>query len=303
MARISGFRSSAARAEYHRLYDATLATSSVPVSESDVETSFGRTHVLRAGDPDKPALVALHGMAISSTSWVPLLPALTQSHCVTMLDAIDDPGKSVAARPTTRVEALVAWLDEALTELGLPRTAMVGLSRGGWMAANYAATFPERVERLALICPVGLAGGLRPAPLLRGLPTLTFLATAPRVRAFLESLAMPNTRPALYEPPWQPVFDQFVNGAMGFRQRLTNARPNPWPLQSACDVRSLARTPVLVLIGRQEVLLDGPRTAARLRTALPDARIELVDEASHLIFIDRQALVEAALRDFLRAAS
>ena len=53
MAGISAFRSDDAR-PYFRLYDAALATSTIPVTESEIETSFGRTHVLHAGDPTKP---------------------------------------------------------------------------------------------------------------------------------------------------------------------------------------------------------------------------------------------------------
>ena len=71
MAAVSAFRSDGARADYCQLYEAALAISTVPVTESDIETSFGRTHVLHAGDPSKPPLVALHGSSVSSTSWVP----------------------------------------------------------------------------------------------------------------------------------------------------------------------------------------------------------------------------------------
>ena len=90
-----------ARAEYCGV-DEAIALSPVPVEESDVQTSFGTTHVLTAGDPSKPPLVALHGAAISSTMWLPLLPALTVSHHVRMLDAIGDMNKSVATRPVRR---------------------------------------------------------------------------------------------------------------------------------------------------------------------------------------------------------
>ena len=85
----SGFRTEAARAEYHRLYDEAIACSPVQVEESDVETSFGTTHVLTAGDRTKPPLVALHGLSISSTTWLPLLQALTETHHVRMLDRGD----------------------------------------------------------------------------------------------------------------------------------------------------------------------------------------------------------------------
>lgn len=154
MARLSKFRSDDARAAYLRLYDAALSASPAQVTESDVETSFGSTHVLHAGDRSKPSLVALHGSSISSTSWVPLLPVLTATHYVTMIDAIDEAGKSVAARPTTKVADITTWLDETLRAIDVQRSSFVAASRGTWIAAHYAVAFPEKVERLALLCPV-----------------------------------------------------------------------------------------------------------------------------------------------------
>ena len=88
MAGISAFRSDDARAAYCQLYDAAVAASTMPVTESDIETSFGRTHVLTAGDPSNPPLVAMHGFQMGSTSWLPLLPTLAAAHKVTMIDAI-----------------------------------------------------------------------------------------------------------------------------------------------------------------------------------------------------------------------
>ena len=111
-ARPSGFKTDEARAEYCRLYDEAIALSPVPVEESDVETSFGTTHVLTAGDPSKPPLVALHAKSFSSTMWVPLLPTLTASHHVRMLDAVGDVNKSVATDVMSSPARVVQWIDE-----------------------------------------------------------------------------------------------------------------------------------------------------------------------------------------------
>jgi len=118
MAGISAFRSDDARTAYCELYDAAIATSPIPVTESDVETSFGRTHVLTAGDPSKAPLVAIHPLALSSTSWLPLLPTLAARHHVTMIDAVGDVNKSVASRPLTTAAHVVTWLDETLRAPG-----------------------------------------------------------------------------------------------------------------------------------------------------------------------------------------
>jgi CHAT domain-containing protein len=57
--------------------------------------------------------------------WVPLLPVLTATHSVTMIDAIDEVGKSVQTKPSTKSADLVAWLDEALRALDIQRSAVV----------------------------------------------------------------------------------------------------------------------------------------------------------------------------------
>jgi pimeloyl-ACP methyl ester carboxylesterase len=301
MAGISAFRSADARTAYCQLYDAALAASTIPVTESDIETAFGRTHLLNAGDPSKPPLVALHGSSISSTMWVPLLPILAATHSVTMIDAIDEAGKSIATKPTTDSAAIVAWLDETLRAVDIQRSAIVAASRGSWIATHYTIAFPERVDRLALVCPVGIVSGLRPSFLFRALPTMTVRPTEQRVQSFLDTMIMPKNRRLLREEPWRPIMEQFISGAIGFKQSLSNARPHPWPLRSDCDLQRLssARIPFLAIIGRNESLHNGPKTAIRLRQQLPEARIELVDDANHMIMNDQTEIVEKLLADFL----
>jgi pimeloyl-ACP methyl ester carboxylesterase len=262
MARISAFRSDDTRTAYCDLYDATLAGSPIPLTESDVGTSFGRAHVLTAGDPDKPALVAFHGMAFSSTSWLPQLPTFTANHSVTLIDAIGDVNKSVAHKPITDATHVVAWVDEVLSALKIQRVAMIGLSMGAWMAAQYAMAFPSRVERLALIAPVGLVIGQRPVWMVRGYYANYVRPTKARLQTFIESTVTPTARPLLRQDPWRSIIQQYVEG-------------------------------------REESLHDGAKAAGRYRRQLPEARVELVDGANHVIPVDQPRIVDELLDEFL----
>ena len=68
-----------------------------------------------------------------------------------------------------------------------------------------------------------------------------------------------------------------------------------------CDLGPLAaaQIPVLVMIGRDESVHDGPKMAARFRQRLPEARIEIVEDANHIIPVDQPQIVEKLLTDFL----
>jgi pimeloyl-ACP methyl ester carboxylesterase len=295
--RASGFKTPAAEAEYRRWYDEAVASSPVPVIESDVETSFGTTHVLTAGDPSKPPLVALHGMSMSSTMWLPLLPTLTAKHHVRMLDAVGDLNKTVSTTVMSSPAHVVAWLDEALDGLELERAAFVALSLGTWMATHYAMAREDRVERVALLAPAGIVSPQHAKWILESLATLKVRPTEAKTERALDGYVMEASRTRLRTDPWLPVARQFIVGMPTFRRNWREPRP------VKCNLQRLAmrRIPLLALIPRNETLHDGPTMAKRFRDQLPHAQVELVDDANHIIVIDQPDVVDAHLRQFLGA--
>lgn len=58
------------------------------------------------------------------------------------------------------------------------------------------------------------------------------------------------------------------------------------------------KIPVLAII-MNESALNGPKAATMLRESLPDARIEVVDHATHMVMVDQPATVEKLLAEFL----
>ena len=123
-----------------------------------------------------------------------------------------------------------------------------------------------------------------------------------RVWSLLGTLVIPANRRLLRQEPWQPIYQQFVGGAMYFKMSLRNAEPRPWPLRSDCDLQRVAssRMPVLAIIGRDETAHNGPKTATNFRQQLPEARIELVDDACHGVLQDQPEIVEKLLAEFLQ---
>jgi pimeloyl-ACP methyl ester carboxylesterase len=53
------------------------------------------------------------------------------------------------------------------------------------------------------------------------------------------------------------------------------------------------------IIGRDETLRDAATMAERFRQQLPGGHVRLIDDASHLIFIDQQEVVADELQKFL----
>lgn len=124
------------RDRYFAACDVLYAMGAPARSETDVETSFGTTHVYRYGpadpaDDSRTPVVLIHGSGGCSAQWYPNTPGLSAERPVYALDTPGDPGRSVHREPMWQPERAAQWLDEALDALGLDRVHLVGSSYGG----------------------------------------------------------------------------------------------------------------------------------------------------------------------------
>jgi pimeloyl-ACP methyl ester carboxylesterase len=95
-------------------------------------------------------VVLFPGFGASSTMWFPNAADLSSRFRVLALDTIGEPGKSLPSQRNATKRDCAAWLESVMAELGISRTHVVGLSRGGWLALNFALHAPRCLERIAL---------------------------------------------------------------------------------------------------------------------------------------------------------
>ncbi len=102
-----------------------------------------------------PALVLLHGLALSHRSWQAATPALAEHFTVYCLDL---PGFGYSDKPagygSARREA--AFVDRFLATLGVDHATVVGHSMGAAAALWLAVDHPCRVERLVVVNAAGI---------------------------------------------------------------------------------------------------------------------------------------------------
>jgi len=118
---------------------------------ADVVANGVRHHVQRLGRGDH-TVVFVHGLVMDNLSsfYFTLANPVAESADVILYDLR---GHGLSERPATHyaVTDLVADLAALLDTLDRPRVALVGNSFGGLVALAFAAAYPARVSRLALI--------------------------------------------------------------------------------------------------------------------------------------------------------
>ena len=232
---------------------------------------------------ETPTVVLLHGAGGNHLYWPAEIRRLPR-HRVLALD-LPGHGKSEGIGQQS-IQAYADIVLEWLLSLDLPKAVFLGHSMGAAIALTLALHQPECVLGLGL-----LSAGARlpvPADILADLVSSTTFhkaIEAIRVLAFSAS-----TDPRLIEL------------AIG---RMAEIRPSV--LYSdflACesfnmvDQLSQIRQPALILCGAEDAITP-PRHSQLLAGLLPNARLEIVDRAGHMVMLEQPQTVASLLSQFL----
>jgi len=108
-----------------------------------------------------PVVVLVHGMASRAAQWAQVMAVLGETHHVLAPDLLGH-GESAKPRGDYSLGAHACGIRDLLAALGHDRVTVVGHSLGGGIAMQFSYQFPERVERLALVCSGGLGPEVSP---------------------------------------------------------------------------------------------------------------------------------------------
>lgn len=148
-------------------YDLLLKTWGIPVQEEDIETTFGRTHLVVAGDPLAEPLLLFHGVGDDSAfMWRYNAQTLAQHFLIIAVDTIGGPGKSEPNQRYFTDFEQTRWIDDILAAKGYEKVHLAGVSNGAYLVQRYTARRPQNVGKA--VCMAGsIAVKGQKAPLLK----------------------------------------------------------------------------------------------------------------------------------------
>lgn len=213
-----------------------------------------------------------------------------------------DIGSGGRLNPALGFDNYVRQLDDVLDRAGLARTALCGVSFGGFVALRYAALRPGRVSALVLASAPGPAFEPNPQQsrwLARPwLSAPAFVLTAPG-RLFPEIREAFPRRPAraafIAAQAAQCLAAPPIPSLMASRMRTCK------PLEFTADCRAV-QAPTLVMTGEPHLDRVVPVASTLSYVSLiPNARYEQIPRTGHLGVVTRPQLFTRLVADFVHA--
>jgi pimeloyl-ACP methyl ester carboxylesterase len=245
----------------------TLATRKLDVK--------GRPTEILTGGEGEP-LVFLHGGGI--VEGFEFLEPLTDRFWV-IAPLRPGYGGSEPDPPLTSNVQVAEHFRDVLDELGVERTILVGHSLGGWLAATFAAHFPERVSELILAAPYGMH-----VPDAMGVNMMA-MSPAERYAALTNKPEIWKGRiPSGPDPAFEAARAREI-GSIG------HFIPGPFD-PGLPETLTHISAPTALLWGADDKIMPAGM-AGHWRTALPDAPLTMFPSTGHLLFHERPETVSA----------
>ncbi len=235
-----------------------------------------------AGDAQKDGvpIIFVHGSGGGHHHWLYQIKKLNGN--INAL-AVDLPGHGRSeGEPSNEIPVYRDWLHRFKNAVGLDRFIPAGHSLGGGIALAYALQYPE--DTLGLIL-VGTGGRLRVLP------------------AFLEALREGVLPPAFNDYLYSPEVDEEL-----IERGREEAKNTPASIYyadlSACDkfdiMKELHRIiqPAQVICGSEDRLTPS-KYSQFLGEQLPQARVEIIPGAGHMVMIEKPHAVNDTISDFI----
>jgi len=223
-----------------------------------------------------PAVVLLHGFTLDTRMWDDQFLPLARRFCVIRYD-LRGFGRSAlpAGEPYSHVEDLRALLDR----LRIKQVSLVGLSKGGAVALDFALTYPQRTRSLALIDTV--LGGFAWSAEGSDRDALVWQAAAKGgiPAAKTSWLAHPLFAPAMRQPAVAARLQQIIADYSGWHFVHTNPEQGIDP--PAAQRLDELKMPVLAVAGE----LDTPdfrQITALIGREVPQARMLIAPGVGHM---------------------
>ena len=263
------FKNAEAKQRLEGWYSRFLEKIPYPLSSEYVSTTYGRSHVLLAGDPKNQPLVCLHSMLTSSAHLLSELGNLPEKYFII---APDIPGQSVKGLPlhlSYDDHSHSEWLKEILDEMNIDQADIFGVSLGGFIAHQFTSDHSHMVRSLSLMVPAGIVQG----NVTKGLMKMAGPFIRYKINPNEETLKkLAGNLLTTWDEDWGNYLGDAFND-FKFHSKIP-------PLASDEDLQKID-TPCLVIAGKEDISFPGYPLIERVQKHISNVETVLLEDSKH----------------------
>ncbi|MCL2321108.1 MAG: alpha/beta hydrolase [Oscillospiraceae bacterium] len=254
---MSKFTSEEAKDKVLKYYDTLLGRISVKYENINVQSRFGDTYCIAAGEDSAFPLILLHSGNMNSSFWIEDIAVFSKFFKVYAIDIPGEPGKSSDQILSFDTDDYSDWLSDVLDFLDVKKAILIGASLGAFAAIKFSINHAEKVSKLVLLSPLGIV---------------------------IENKVFPKVESAINDVlgfinEGNPLPDVLLNYQKYIEARI-NSRKDPIALFDDEDLKKL-NMPCALFLGENDDAIDVDEIQNRFKDLVKDSEIVILKDKKH----------------------
>lgn len=246
-----------------------------------------------AGEP----FVLISGFAAGAWNWFKQTEELSKHFRVITFDPRGVAHSEISEETDVSIRAIADDISDLLAQLNIEKASLLGVSFGGFVAQEFALNYPAKLDKLILACTsFGGKHHVAPAPeVLLAFTSTQELNSPERIRKFMIpafTTEFAETHSNEVEKVCALREQNFVPESV-YLQQLISAT-NFDAESRVCDIK--AKT--LILSGNADTVVP-LQNSINLANLIPDAQMKIVENGSHLVFIEKAEEFNRIVKQFV----
>lgn len=271
-----------------RLYDEKLSSLNISFEDINVLTSYGNTHVIRAGNKEGKKVVIFHGINSGAPIALEAIKELGDNYDLYAIDTIGQATKSDETILDVKDNSFAIWANEVVEGLGILKADFIGISYGAFILQKLISHQPYRVGKCIFVVPSGLVNGkiLRSIVNL-SLPLTRFLITKKEehLKSFLKNFV-----------PEDDTFMLRLQKEILLGVKMDYRRPQ---LLQESDIAHF-ENPVYMIVADDDIFFPGDKAIKKAKIIFKNLQeVYVLPDCLHMPHVKDFPLIQTKLRSWL----
>lgn len=283
------YKNNQAKTDLMNLYDEKLKNLQVDYTKLDIDTTYGRTRVVKCGNSKGKKLVVFHGYNAGAPITIEAIKGLLDDYCFYVVETIGQATKSEETYINIKDDSYAMWVDEVLEKLEIQKTIMIGISYGAFILEKIMIYKPQRIEKCILVVPSGIVNGnVWESTKKLSLPLIRWKITKKEshLKSFLNAF-VPIENKFLYE-----MLSTIMKGV-----KLDTRIPK---LLKPKDVAHFT-APVYIIAAKKDIYFPGEKIAERAKELFSNLKeVSLLENSKHMPSENTYAIIQEKIRAWVK---
>jgi pimeloyl-ACP methyl ester carboxylesterase len=290
---LSLYKTEAGKQLAYASYDRALNLFECDFNETYVETDYGTTHMLIAGDTEAEPLVILPGLFGDASMWYPNAGELSKHFRLFIPDMPNYGGKSnPAGKAVNGLNDYKIWISQVMEHVQISKFSLMGISYSSWLNLALSREMPDKISSLILLDPSELFMKMNGGIAWKGFKYFMFFPNRNKYAKFLDWLGGGYTNPEL------AIWTEHMLDVIEFGS--TKMFDVPQHRVFKPEELTAVKMPVLIMAGGKPILYKNPEDfKANALRALPHAQVEIIPGAGHGLNMEKPEVVNKRIIAFL----